>query len=148
MADASDNAKETSAGVLLYREVDGDRLWLVMHSRKGHWDFAKGHLDPGETIAQAALREMEEETGIARDAVDIHQGFRGLLQYPVTKKGGRVVDKDVHYFLARVRGDAVKLSDEHVDHAWLPLDAAERRVKFDDARQLLASAVAWLDGCG
>lgn len=148
MADASDNPTEVSAGVLLYREGEGERLWLIMHSRKGHWDFAKGHLDDGETIVQAALREMAEETGIARDQVQIHDGYRGLLQYPVTKKDGRVVDKDVHYLLGRSRTDRVTLSREHTDYAWLPLDDAEALLSFPDARALLESAVAYLDGSG
>lgn len=36
---------------------------LMMH-RRGWWDLPKGHVEPGETTAQAALREVEEETGL------------------------------------------------------------------------------------
>lgn len=45
---------------------DGDRLMIC---RQGRWDLPKGMVEPGETLAQAALREVEEETGIHPTAV-------------------------------------------------------------------------------
>ena len=45
---------------------DGDRLMIC---RQGRWDLPKGMVEPGETLAQAALREVGEETGIHPTAV-------------------------------------------------------------------------------
>jgi 8-oxo-dGTP pyrophosphatase MutT (NUDIX family) len=55
-------AKTTSAGVIV---TDGQRLLLGHASRSPRWDIPKGGVEPGETLAQAARRELLEETGLA-----------------------------------------------------------------------------------
>ena len=44
---------------------------LVLGHRNGTWVFPKGHLDPGETGLEAALREVEEEAGVVAAALDL-----------------------------------------------------------------------------
>ena len=57
---------------------NSSKVLLLRHSSVssrggGHWDFPKGHIDDGETEIQTALRELEEETGIAN--VDLVEGL-------------------------------------------------------------------------
>jgi len=53
-----------AAGGLVWRPGrEGPELLVVHRPRKDDWSFPKGKLDPGETLEQAALREVEEETG-------------------------------------------------------------------------------------
>ena len=51
---------------------------------RDRWDLPKGHVDPGETDTECALREMEEETGIPRTLVTLDPGFQFTHQYYVT----------------------------------------------------------------
>jgi 8-oxo-dGTP pyrophosphatase MutT (NUDIX family) len=54
-------AKTTSSGVIV---TDGERLLLGHASRSPRWDIPKGGVEPGETLAAAARRELHEETGL------------------------------------------------------------------------------------
>src|SRR5215204_6125702 len=54
-----------AAGGIVYRQNGGATEVLVVHRPKYEdWSLPKGKLDPGETLEQAALREVEEETGM------------------------------------------------------------------------------------
>ncbi len=53
--------KTTSCGVIV---TDGKRLLLGHASRSPRWDIPKGGVEPGETFAAAARRELREETGL------------------------------------------------------------------------------------
>ncbi len=55
---------ERSAGILLFREETGKKLFLLLNYPSGHWDFIKGRIEKNESLKQAALREAREETGI------------------------------------------------------------------------------------
>ena len=55
---------EHSAGAVLYTVVNGEPRYVVVTERSGYASLPKGHLEEGETPAQAALREIREETGI------------------------------------------------------------------------------------
>src|SRR5277367_6513859 len=58
--------REVSAGGVVYRrDASGDfEVVLVRPAGRDSWVLPKGHLEPGESIAEAALREAREETGL------------------------------------------------------------------------------------
>ena len=56
--------EQQSAGIITFIQTDHEILYLVLHYLSGHWDFAKGKLELGETLVQAAQRELFEETGL------------------------------------------------------------------------------------
>jgi bis(5'-nucleosidyl)-tetraphosphatase len=85
------------------------------------WDLPKGHVDPGETEMQCALRELHEETGITADDIETIDGFRFLLQYPVReKRNGRLYDKTLVVFLARLVREVRIDPTEHGGYQWFP----------------------------
>jgi 8-oxo-dGTP pyrophosphatase MutT (NUDIX family) len=61
--------KTTSCGVIV---TDGQRLLLGHATRSPRWDIPKGGVEPGETLAEAACRELLEETGLAVPEAELH----------------------------------------------------------------------------
>jgi bis(5'-nucleosidyl)-tetraphosphatase len=141
-------AQEVSAGGIVFRRGPEGPEFLLLKYGAGHWDFPKGHLEEGETPLQASQREIHEETGILPDAQDYIVGFKDRVTYHY-RRGSTLVKKDVHFFLVEVpREQPVKLSHEHLDHAWLPLPKAQERITFKTARDLLGKAQRFLDASG
>jgi 8-oxo-dGTP pyrophosphatase MutT (NUDIX family) len=88
-----------SAGAIILREIDGElKVALAQHQRVGkNWVLPKGHVEPGETIEQAALREIYEEAGL--NNVQLIKLLGSILRESI-KGNGDVVQKTIHYYLA------------------------------------------------
>jgi bis(5'-nucleosidyl)-tetraphosphatase len=129
--------REFSAGFVLFRDTPEGPLFLLLDYGR-HWDYAKGHLEEGESQWQAAVRELREETGIRR--VERIGKFKYDVFYTFhSPKKGRV-DKTVTFFLGKTDVSKVSLSDEHSGHAWLSYEEALEKLTFGNARQLLRAA--------
>jgi 8-oxo-dGTP pyrophosphatase MutT (NUDIX family) len=109
---------EKSCGFLILRGEPVREFLLMRH--KDRWDIPKGHVDPGESEMECALRELWEETGLSADAIQPIDGFRFTLQYPVnSKRTGRIEDKTLVVFLAQLRRDDAPIKPtEHPDYRW------------------------------
>ena len=108
-----------SCGFLIVRGNPVREFLLMRHTDR--WDLPKGHVDPGESEMQCALRELNEETGIAAGDIETIDGFRFLLQYPVReKRDGRLYDKTLVMFLARLVRDVKIDPTEHGGYQWFP----------------------------
>ena len=102
-----------AAGLFLSCGAGKQRRWLLLKNRKRQdWGFPKGHVEPGESLIQTALRECAEETGIALFMIS---GVPFELSYNVR------IDrhKTVHYFPAETECLDVQLSKEHAAYAWM-----------------------------
>lgn len=133
--------REISAGVILVRNQSQREYLLLDYG--SHWDFPKGHIEPGEDPQTTAARELQEETGI-RDARFV-PGFKESMRY-FYRKAGEGMLKVVIFFLAETPTGEVTLSPEHSGYLWLPYEKAVKRLTFKNARDLLAKAQAFLDG--
>jgi len=70
--------KTTSCGVIV---TDGERLLLGHASRSPRWDIPKGGVEPGESLAEAARRELQEETDlVAPEAALVLLGVKPYLR--------------------------------------------------------------------
>jgi ADP-ribose pyrophosphatase YjhB (NUDIX family) len=88
--------RETSAGGVVLRAGEV----LLLQRRTGEWVLPKGHIEEGESKADAAVREVQEETGLAVEAIEP----LGTTQYRFTNKSGILVHKTVHWFLYGMAG--------------------------------------------
>ncbi|HNW44073.1 MAG TPA: NUDIX hydrolase [Elusimicrobiales bacterium] len=126
--------KEHSAGGVIFE--DGNLLLILMRNLEGKevWTFPKGHLEPGETPEQAAVREVAEETGWDCEVLsDLYKAEYSFL------RGDTMVDKDVRWFLVkRVGGDGMpKTTDEVLDMKWLPLAEAEKELLYQSDLEIV-----------
>ena len=115
-----------SAGAVLYTEDGGVRQYVLVMEKNGSLGLPKGHVEPGETLAETALREVWEETGIC---AILHTMQPVMVdEYPIA--GGDV--KRVSWFVAHYH-DQTPLADptQVLDVRVLPLREAH---KGDSAR--------------
>lgn len=134
---ALQRVEETSAGGLV---VDYDAhphraALIARHDRRGRlvWSLPKGHLEHGETAEQAAVREVEEETGIRSEVL----APLGTIDFWFVADGRRI-HKTVHHFLLRALGG--ELSDEDVevvDVQWYALPEVAGVLAYADERRLV-----------
>jgi len=108
-----------SCGFLILRGNPPREFLLMRHADR--WDLPKGHVDPGESEMECALRELHEETGINADDIELIDGFRFTTQYQVrAKKDGRLYDKTLVVFLACLKRDVRIDPTEHGGYQWFP----------------------------
>ena len=132
---------EKSCGAIVYY-LDEKRVpeyLLIRHVNGGHWAFAKGHVEEGETEIQTAEREIDEETGLT---VEIDTSFREVTTYS-PKEG---VTKDVIYFIAETKDKTVTRQEiEVTDTIWLPYEEALKYLTFENDERLLKAAHTFLN---
>jgi ADP-ribose pyrophosphatase YjhB (NUDIX family) len=129
---------ETSAGGLVVDRSTGlaRAALIARHDRRGRlvWSLPKGHVEAGETPEEAAVREVEEETGIRGSVV----APLGTIDFWFVAEQRRV-HKTVHHFLLVADGGELSDDDvEVVEVAWVPLDEVPARLAYADERRLLA----------
>ncbi len=117
---------------------------ILMIHRRGFWDLPKGKVDPGETLQQAALREVEEETGV--------QGLRlegELLDtfHVYSDKKGRVLKRTAWYRMeAPAQKKLVPQANEGIDVVeWTKPEQLKQRLSqtFPNIRDVFVEAGLW-----
>ncbi len=126
----------THAGGIVYRRAGGDIRYLVCQASGGreHWVLPKGHIEQGERAEHAAIREVQEETGVLAE-VQTAVGSRRFETQQETKH--------VRYFLMRFVGE--EPSPERREVMWCSFEDALERLSFEDARSALRQAHQMVD---
>ncbi|MCE9645362.1 MAG: NUDIX domain-containing protein [Chloroflexi bacterium] len=110
---------EPTVGVFIFNQAD-ELLLVKSHKWPGKYVVPGGHVELGEHLEQAAIREAKEETGL-----DIHSlqfiNFQQFIHDPAFWRRKHFIFFD---FLCRTDSAEVKLNDEAEEHVWVRLDAA------------------------
>lgn len=131
--------QEKSCGAVVWRQGKQGLEILVEYMAKGHVSIPKGHVEPGETEEQTALREIWEETALR---VRLDTGFRRVIRYSPAPG----VEKEVVFFLAELTGsDAITPQECEVSRAeFLPADEAIAAMTYASDRETVAAACDYL----
>jgi len=130
---------EVSAGGIVFRQpVGSEARFLLIRDSYRNWGFPKGHLEDGETPAQAAVRETAEETGL--EGLLLHGPIR-VIDWHFRFRGRRI-HKYCHFFLLEsVAGEPRPQLDEGITECrWYPLDEALAQLGYENARTVLRRA--------
>jgi 8-oxo-dGTP pyrophosphatase MutT (NUDIX family) len=139
--------REFSAGGVVVRRLRG-RHWLAairpQGKPEGTWALPKGLVGRGESAEEAALREIEEETGLAATPV----AKLGDTRYVYTW-GGQRIFKIVSFFLFRYRAGRIgaivpAMRHEVAEARWLPLEDAPRLLAYRGEREMAEKALELL----
>jgi 8-oxo-dGTP pyrophosphatase MutT (NUDIX family) len=133
--------REFSAGGLVVRRFRGRFFLCTVRVKEGKvLALPKGHPDDGESMLEAARREVREETGLVADPIE----KLGDIRYWYVRDGERVL-KVVSFFLFRYRSGSVRDHDHEVEGAeWVPLEEAPERLAYKGERDMAAAALSRL----
>jgi 8-oxo-dGTP pyrophosphatase MutT (NUDIX family) len=125
--------------------VHRDRLLLVLHrTREDYWHVVAGALEQGETFADAAARELREETGLIGEPVDL----RLEQTYAVTEDVRPLYPagaSDVmigNFHVAAPAGWEPTLNEEHDRYVWVPVDVAPELMYWIETREAIGVLAA------
>jgi 8-oxo-dGTP pyrophosphatase MutT (NUDIX family) len=135
--------REFSAGGVLVKVIRGRRMLAAIRPRgkpEGLWVLPKGNIDPAESAAETALREVREETGVEGRLLE----KLGDVKYVYTWDGERIF-KIVSFFLLRAGRGRIGDIDESMqvevaEARWLPLDEAPRLLAYRGEREMAVKA--------
>ena len=137
---------ERSAGGVVVRPFDGVMHALVIRDPYDNWGLPKGHLEAGEDERAAALREVEEETGLT----ELQMGPElGCIDWYFRADGGSVHKFCTFFLIHSSHGPTTPEAAEGITECvWLPLDEAASRISYDNAREMVRAAARELDDIG
>ncbi len=125
-------SKIAEAGGIVVRFDSGTSRFLLTRAKKNpnHWIFPKGHIESGESGEEAAVREVQEETGVAAEVL----GRVGKLEFPY--EGDTI---HVEFYLLKYCQEVE--GGEQRESRWCTYDKARDLLSFEDARALLSASL-------
>lgn len=134
---------EVSCGTILYTRMAGELYYVVLREpTNGYCGFPKGHVEPGESEIETALRETWEETSVRAEIVG---DFRRETTYSLRRGGS----KHVTYFLARFEGQtpAHNPGFEYLEVMLLPYRDAHAVLTHENMKSFLKQADEYIRSC-
>jgi len=126
--------------------VHNGRMLLLDRPKLGEVRLPKGHVEPGESPRQTALRETREETGYAD--LEIVSDLGAILNHFFIPREGREIVREEIFFLMRLHSDARAARSDHdagqFSVMWVSLQDAPARLTFESEREFARRAIrAW-----
>ncbi len=135
----------SAGGVVVRPRADGGWDVLLIATHEGaRWALPKGHVEPGESEEEAAVREVWEETGVRARIIAPLDTIEYWYRWRATE-GSVLIHKRVRFFLMEyVEGDVSQHGWEVDEARWFPIEKAVESVTYKDERALLLKAQSLL----
>jgi 8-oxo-dGTP pyrophosphatase MutT (NUDIX family) len=138
---------ETSAGGFVLAADGSNTVALIGRETRGRridWCVPKGHPEGSETLEQAAIREVFEETGIEAEIIL----KLGSIDYEFTA-GRKVIAKTVHQFLMKQTGGTLTVENdpnhEAVEARWVSVDDLNKMLSHENERRMARAVLEWVE---
>lgn len=128
----------TSGGVVFRHGKDGDVEILLIQDAKNRWTIPKGHIEPGETAAVTAEREIGEEAGLT----DVKMlGWLGKIHFRY-RRADKLVLMTTQIYLVKALGDtnAIKKEEWMNGIKWFKFADALEEIEYEDIAKLILKA--------
>lgn len=106
----------------LYKQLDAagglvfnDKNEVLFIFRRDFWDLPKGKIDPGETKEEAAVREVQEETGLKN--IELGKKLITTRHTYKNRKGKRIIKKTFWYKMTTTDSDLIPQTEEDIEMA-------------------------------
>ncbi|MDF3263412.1 bis(5'-nucleosyl)-tetraphosphatase [Lactiplantibacillus plantarum] len=132
---------EVASGAVVYQQKAGHPAYLLLQSATSDfWGFPKGHVEGNETLAEAARREIREETQIE---ATLDTNFKAYTEYDLPN--GNL--KQVTLFVSEVPSGVVVTRQQAEISAigWFDYAAARERLTYDNLKQMLDQANTYIE---
>lgn len=131
---------ESSCGAVIFRKENTEvKYLLIRNKRSAHWGFPKGHVEPGETNEETAIREVFEETGLN---IKIVPDFVKKSEYTIQGK----IEKSVSIFLAETEEIDYKIQEEEIEECgWFLYNDALKTLNYENDKIILNDAKTYID---
>jgi len=131
-----------SAGYIVVNK--NSKKFLFLRNSRGWLDFPKGEIEKTENAKEAALRELEEETGLKKEEIAIDPFFVYSFKYFFYGENKEVIAKTVKIFLCETEKEEIKISPEHVGYVWLSYEEAMKNLSFKTTKKVVEVAFNYL----
>ncbi len=131
--------REPTAGGVIYRLRNGEVEILLIQDAKDRWTIPKGHIEPGETAKQTAIREIGEEAGLKDVEV---LGWLGKINFRY-RRMNKLVLMTTQVYLVRARGDTNDIQKEEWMNGihWFKFMDAIDKIEYEDISKLMLLAM-------
>ncbi|MGI6612674.1 MAG: NUDIX hydrolase [Candidatus Nanosyncoccaceae bacterium] len=131
--------REPTAGGIIYRLRNGEVEILLIQDARDRWTIPKGHIEPGETAKQTAVREIGEEAGLTDIEV---QGWLGKINFRY-RRMNKLVLMTTQVYLVKALGDTDEIQKEEWmnDINWFKFVDAIDKIEYEDISKLMLLAM-------
>lgn len=136
----SQGIKEVSAGGVIYRAQGSDYRFVLILDAYDKWTFPKGHVDDGEKVEVAAIREIQEETGLQDLKL---KDYLGDTEVKVHRPEEKPFRKLIKYYLVEAKDEKLVVPEttELKDVQWFDQNEVIDKLGYENAKEIFALAL-------